>query len=269
MSLLPQRKKSPAEIAQLRESLGIPSIPPGQELAPPPHGAPASAGSATLPSTADAPAAQPDDAAAPTPLPAPAGPKLVRSLKRSEQLPILPVETVLPAEDPAVHVLRPARSLRKSEHLPLPAVTRQTMPAADSSLPFQRHSDDEIEKIRRSEVLAMRVPVVNPKLVPAHPAWIGLGYLAVLAGAVAAAWPLPATTPANLHWIRYGGHALAFDPCQLAVPAGCAVVALLVAAGIVLFRPFSRHHAAFISVITLFVIIFGAIHYFPQLRHGT
>lgn len=266
MSLLPQRKKSPAEIAQLRASLGIPSSPPGVHPASPPHGAPASAGFATHPSAEDAPTT-----AAPTPLPAPAGPKQVRSLKRSEQVPILPVATVQPAEEPVVHVLslKPVRSLRKSEQLATPAIPRQATPPADSSLPFQRHSDDEIERIRRREVLAMLSPVVNPKLVPAHPAWIGLGYVAVLATAMSAAFPLPSTTPADLYWIRCCGHALAFDPRQFAIPACCAAVALLVAAGIVLFRPFSRHHAAFISVTTLFVIIFSAIHYFPQLRHGT
>jgi len=233
MSLLPQRKKSPVEITQLRESLGIPALPPGEELVSPPHGAPTSAGSATLSSVEDAP---------PNGAPALAG---------SSPLP------------------KPVRSLKRSEQLPSPARTRQAAPPADSSLPFHRHSDDEIERIRRSEVLAMRTPVVNPKLIPAHPAWIGLGYLAVLAAAVAAAWPLPATTPAHWLWIRYGGHALAFDPRQLAILGCCAALALLVAAGIALIRPFSRHHAAFISVTTLFVIIFSAIHYFPHLRHGT
>ena len=34
-------------------------------------------------------------------------------------------------------------------------------------------------------------------------------------------------------------------------------------------KPVSRHHAAFISVLSLFVLVFGALHYFPYLRHAT
>jgi K+-transporting ATPase A subunit len=44
---------------------------------------------------------------------------------------------------------------------------------------------------------------------------------------------------------------------------------MLVAAFIGIRKPISRHHAAFIAVIALFVIIFGALHYFPHLRHAT
>ena len=253
MSLLPQRKKSPAEITQLRASLGIPSLPPGEELVSPLHGAPALAGSATLSSAEDAP---------PNGAPASVGSSTLSSVEDAPP-------NGAPTSVGSSPLPKPVRSLKRFEQLPSPASTRQAAPPADSNLPFHRHSDDEIERIRRSDVLAMRTPVVNPKLVPAHPASIGLGYGAVLSAAVAAAWPLPATTPAHLLWIRYGGHALALDPRQLAIPGCCAAVALLVAAGIVLIRPFSRHHAAFISVTTLFVIIFSAIHYFPHLRHGT
>ncbi|MEI8039489.1 MAG: hypothetical protein WCJ14_13965 [Verrucomicrobiota bacterium] len=280
MSLLPQRKKSPEEIAKLRESLGIPAVPPGEELASPPHGAPASAGSATLPSVEDAPphgapasagsATLPsvEDAVTPAPLATPSGPKPVRSLKRSEQIP--PSANLAPVAEPAVPVLslKPFHSLRKSEQLPLP-VTRLAEPPVDSNLPFHRHSDDELNDIRRRQALAMLSPVVNPKLVPAHPALIILGYVAVVAGAVTASLEPPAITTADLSWLRLFGHALAYDPRPLMVPVGCVAAALLVAACIVLYRPFSRHHAAFISVISLFVIIFGALHYFPQLRHGT
>jgi len=44
--------------------------------------------------------------------------------------------------------------------------------------------------------------------------------------------PLPATTPANWLWIRYGGHALALDPRQLAIPGCCAALALLESPGV-------------------------------------
>ena len=44
---------------------------------------------------------------------------------------------------------------------------------------------------------------------------------------------------------------------------------MLIAAFIYFKKPLSRHHAAFIGVMALFVIVFGALYYFPQLRHGT
>ena len=206
MSLLPQRKKSPEEIAQLRESLGIPAFPAAEE-----------------------PAASADPAAQVEELPAaPAGPKPVRSLKRSES--ILPVAEIPPLAQPAVPVLsvQPVRSLRKSEQVP---VTRLAAPPADSILPSQRHNDDEILAIRRRDAFAtLPPPVVNPKLVPAHPALITLGYLAVVAGAVTASLEPPATvTPADLSWVRLFGHAFAFDPRPLAIPVGCVAAALLVA----------------------------------------
>ena len=55
----------------------------------------------------------------------------------------------------------------------------------------------------------------------------------------------------------------------MAATAGCSTAAMLLAAFIYLRRPISRHHAAFIAVIALFVIVFGALHFFPQLRHAT
>jgi K+-transporting ATPase A subunit len=47
------------------------------------------------------------------------------------------------------------------------------------------------------------------------------------------------------------------------------VLALIIAAIIFFKKPLSVHHAAFITVAVLFVVVFGALHYFPQLRHGT
>jgi uncharacterized YccA/Bax inhibitor family protein len=47
------------------------------------------------------------------------------------------------------------------------------------------------------------------------------------------------------------------------------LISLAVAAFIGFRKPMSRHHAAFISVLSLFVLVFGALHYFPSLRHAT
>jgi hypothetical protein len=255
MSLLPQRKKSAEEIAKLRESLGIPGISAGEDEA----SAPAHA-AAVFPEPADtivpahheatvvhSPEAPP---LAPHPAPVQQGPKPVHSLKRSVRIPALPVEDPPPAEQPAPPPRRPkrVRSLRKSEQIVVLTNKDAVEVPVDSRLPAQRHSDRELNELRRREALAMLAPAVaNPKLTAAHPALLIPGYLLAAAGAVC----------------------FYFYQLPLTATACCAASALLIAAFIFQYRPISRHHAAFIAVITLFVIVFGALHYFPQLRHAT
>jgi hypothetical protein len=263
---LPQRKKSAEEIAKLRESLGVPGPPPDMEVAlpesvsPPPEEAPVAAipeAPAVVTDQEVAPAAP----LAPIPVAEPHTPKPVRSLKRSERIPVLPVvdtsaETTEPAPAtalpektalPALQLARPVRSLRKSEQVP---VTGQPHPTADSKLPVHRHSEREISEIRRQEALAMLSPQAPPKPMTAHLALVIPGYLAAAAGA------------ACFHFYD-------IEKRQLPFTATCAAIALLVAAFIFVRRPLSRHHAAFIAVMALFLIVFGALYYFPQLQHGT
>jgi hypothetical protein len=123
----------------------------------------------------------------------------------------------------------------------------QAPPAANSNLPSHRHSDQEIAEFRRLEALALLTPGLKPKLAAAHPALLIPGYLAALIGA----------------------GSICFYQQPLTVSAPCAAASLLIALFIALYKPLSRHHAAFIAVITLLLIVFGALHYFPQLRHAT
>ena len=267
MSLLPQRKKSAEEIAKLRESLGIPGASPEEEAA------------AEIETTVPAEEAIPQIETVVTPankIPSPAPtaplapipvadahePKPVRSLKRSERFPVLPVDDKelldyvmkqavapeIPATPPlpVAHGPKQVRSLRKSEQVPLPADHRPE-PPPDSKLPFQRHSNREISEIRRQEAIAMQSPAVHPLSLAAHPALVVPGYLAALVGAAG------------------------FYYYELLLPytLACVIVALSFAAFIFVKKPLSRHHAAFIAVAALFVIVFGALHYFPQLSYGT
>jgi hypothetical protein len=245
MSLLPQRKKSAEELAKLRETLGIPgaAAEPGETPAP---AAPAPRADhvetivpaihqAALVEDGDPPHLQTEPAA---PV---AGPKPVHSLKRSERMPAAPVPTPVAASRGA----KPVRSLRKSEHLPPAAPLPESPP--DSRLPHQRHSDREIEEIRRREVLSMMNAAPNPRLFPAHPAMILPGYL------------FPPAAAAGI-W---------FYQIHIAATAMLAILSLAIA-GVILWRkPVSRHHAAFIAVLALFLIVFSALYYFPQLRHAT
>ncbi len=242
MSLLPQQKKSVAEIAKLRESLGIAPLPEGEEMAAaiPPTSATPELETASLyqvkevpvferaaripvlaveengppPHTEHPPEAAPLPVA--SPVPAPHGPKVVRSLRKSEQVPLTP----------------------------LPA------PTADSKLPIHRHSGKELTELRRHDALATLAPWTHPQALTAHLALVIPGYLFAIGGAVC--------------FYFYD-----LEKRELRIAAACAAIALLIAAFIFIKKPLSRHHAAFIGVMALFVIVFGALYYFPQLRHGT
>lgn len=279
MSLLPQRKKSAEEIAKLRETLGIPGQAPVEDespasapvLAPVPE-------PVVLPSVVKtAPAVEPIPAPEPSPVihlepepvthlgdapvhltpPLPVapthGPRPVRSLKRSERMPVLPIGEAerpdVPEELshlPASHQPKTVRSLRKSELLPITLADVHT-PPADSNLPVHRHTDEELHEIRRQSVLAPQGPIIHPASITAHLVVVIPGYLFALAGAVC----------------------FYYYELSIGITSGCVAVALLVAGFIFLKKPLSRHHAAFIAVMSMFVIVFGALHYFPQLQHGT
>ncbi len=247
MSLLPERKKSAEEITRLREQLGIPPV--GNPPAPAPQA------ETLVPHIHQADLIEPAPVAPLSPLPAaPApGPKPVHSFKRSEREPFTQERPVQPAAPPAAVIAplpdpKPVRSLRKSEQAaPLKPLVRDDS-AGDGKIPFRRHSDEELNEIRRREALALlNTPPPDPRLLAAHPAVIAPGYVLAFAGA----------------------SCFLFEDFPMAATASCAAAALLVALAILLRRPISRHHSAFIFIIALFVIVFGALHYFPHLRHAT
>lgn len=260
MSLLPQRKKSPEEIAKLRESLGVPSAPMDADGVPDTALPAAATGpvDTIVPAPHEAAVVHSDSAISaehpPSPIPAPVsrGPKPTHSLKRSERTPSPQGE-----ESPTVHIAAPepaaeqvpklVRSLKKSEQGPVFQPDPTATSSLDSKIPFHRHSDKEIAEIRRREALAMMQARPNPKLAVAHPALLAPGYVLAIAGA----------------------SCFYFYEFPIEATAGCAAAALLIAGFIFLQRPISRHHAAFIAVIALFVIVFGALHYFPHLQHAT
>lgn len=271
---LPQRKKSAEEIAKLRESLGIGGIAPAD---------PALTESAS-PAVAESPVAEPPAAEPviaaiharpaiaeilPLPEASLSAPEVkesppVRELQHPERAPVLAVELSGPPQEhpasdepepepegipiplPAPRAVKVVRSLRKSEQGPV--VPSQRPAAKNSSLPVHRHSDEEIARIRRME-MAAKANLPPPPAPTAHLAVVIPGYLAALAGA-----------------------ACFIDDAQrqrLPIIVSCLVAALLIAAYIFVKKPYSRYHSGFIAVITLFIIIFGALYYFPQLRHGT
>ncbi len=175
-------------------------------------------------------------------------------LREAADSPIQALTVPLPAPHPAPPPAAPSppsgpkavHTLRKSEPVLLPAES-QSIPSPHSNLPSHRHSDAELQEIRRREALAMLTPIANPKRAAVHPALLIPGYLCSPAAAIAC--------------VSY--------QVPLAITAPVVAVSLLVAVFIFFKKPVSRHHAAFIAVISLFVIVFGALHYFPQLRNAS
>lgn len=151
-------------------------------------------------------------------------------------------EKPAPAPPPVEETAKPPRSLRKSDE----AIPRLESPP-DSKLPHQRHSREELDAIRRREAMSMMNTPPNKRLFPAHPALVAPGYLITVMSAAGI-------------WFYQ------FPPWA----TGLCVIASFAVAGLLFVRhPVSRHHAAFIAVLAVLLLVFASLYYFPQLRHAT
>lgn len=156
----------------------------------------------------------------------------------------------------------PARDLGPSPRaMVMPALQKSDAPPADpappddgvlspdggSKIPVKKRSTKELEAIRRRQALAaMQSPVIDRRLASAHPVVLAAGYLLALAG----------------------GTCHLTDSFPAAATAGSAFSGLILAALVCWKFPSSRHHAAFIAMIALFVLVFGTVHFLPQFQHA-
>ena len=242
MSLLPQRKKSAEEIAELRGNLGVPAQSSDSETS-------AFADAAPLPKIdadafdlkkVDLPVE--DFSFVPTLAIDPSADNLPAFESVSEP-PSEPVAAKLVVEEPKLEP-KPASVVPPASEPPV-ALEPQDIDA-DGKIPSRKRSTDEIERLRRQIAIAQVEQVYDPRLQKAHPLLVAMGYLPVLIGASIAyfyAQPIPVTAP-------FVG------------------LSLLVALFILIRKPISRHHAGFIFAICFLAIAFGTLHYFPQLQHA-
>ena len=270
MNPLPQRRKTPEEIAKLRESLGIhpepsPSAPPEAPPSTPPE-EPPSAPRRENPPLQVAPV---DDAR-----PLPHARSHGHTFKRSEHSPHAQVAALLasptPILEPSGHPLppvipiavpppqqsRPIRSLKRSDHAPAPATPPASRPVpANSKLPVHRHSGLELAEVRRRDALAVLSQGAYQLPAAAHPALLTIGYLLAIGGAAAPIlldWTSRLTESYTLGTAFSSGYHLL---------TACALAALPIAGFICFKKTLSRHHAAFISIIVFFALVFAALHY--------
>lgn len=230
MSLLPQRKKSAEEIAELRGNLGVPAQRPADETA-------AFADAAPLPKI-DADAFDLKKVESPV-----------------EDFSFVPTLAIDPSIDNQPKVEAEATpenepvvaKLVVSEPKPEPIVVPITVSAeTDGKIPNRKHSPSEIDRLRRQGALTQVEQVFDPRLQKAHPFLVALGYIPVIIGA-------------SIAW---------FYDQPIIVTAPFVVISMLVALYVLLRKPISRHHAGFIFAICFLAIAFGILHYFPQLQHA-
>lgn len=244
MSLPQQPKKTPEEIAKLRESMGIiAEAPPREELAletlsaeisdVPLKPAPKARKSAKKKDSAVLVDGAVEETKRPRVSERTSQPRKTNKNKISE-----------PEPEPEESNQKIVRSLRKSEQGPS---TSTGSSQTNSNFSVFRHSEDEIREIRRMEAFMSRPQGEYLLPLAARRTHLVLGYIfAIVAGIGIFCYDL-----------------------KIYYTAPLVVFALLIAGYIYRKKPLSKHHAAFIGVIAIFVAIFGALHYFPYLRYGT
>lgn len=289
MSQLPSRKKTPEELAALRESLGISGDGP-------PAGAPGGA----------RPQPEADPGEATTEAPEVAGPDpetvVVESAVAETLIPEPSPEPVVlesvetEAEEPTVRE-RPMRSLRKSANLTvdqpkkvagqgsdkLPKRRRREAESAPSGkggpkkvgdsgkIPSRRHSDQELARLRNSSQPAADLParrIADQTAGPVALAVIyGVGTLLMLLSMAGVSAGKAASIDIPFDWLASATRLEHYMRIVYGLMAAGAVVMLLGAAWIRFRKPISQHHAAILTIIAVLVLVFGTLYFFPGL-HG-
>lgn len=178
-------------------------------------------------------------------------PGTVETAPEPEASPEPTTEIIAEAEPPrSRQEPKPVRSLRRSERQPLAEPHISSTESWASSLPAQRRSENELEKIRQREAmqaLASDAPnaVAQLQSITAHPVILAFGYLLVIGGAIG--------------FIAVEDYAQ-IKPEVYALTGS--IGGLLVALFIALKKVRSRHHAGFIAMIALVVLVFTVFHHY-------
>ncbi|MEP4076485.1 hypothetical protein [Haloferula sp.] len=295
MSPLPKKKKTPEELAALRESLGISSEGP-------PQGAPGVMGEGPV----AAPEAPPEDP--PRKSKAPVVEKRTLPAKEPKEAEkVEPEESeepagkekavVLKSEEAPVVKSKPAKTFRKSASLPvdkpkkvtsknsgkLPTRRRsdaeriplekpaKSVSGGGAKLPTRKHTDQELARIRHTplpggEVAAAQIPNQAAGIFMLIAVYGVGGLLMILAalGALAAR-----TSPFDLpfDWLRNAVDWPNFTMIVYGIMTAGVAVMLLGGGWIFFKKPISQHHAAILTIIAVLVLVFGTLYFFPEL-HG-
>lgn len=225
--MLPQRRKSAEEIAKLRESMGIPGVGPTE-----------SAGAAGEEVGARAPTLD---------LASASDKKSLTSTGSAEPRPEI--------------VTRPVRSLRKSEQLPVRPSSVDLRD--DASLPIRRKSERELMELRRIQPPQPDRSLAHLRMMEVPWPVILFGYLLPLVGAFLGAFAAIAPGMMESDFPALWMGILSRKP-WLGL-AGMGSLGIFCGSGFLLSawfawkKPRSRHHAGFISLLCLLVLVFGIL----------
>ncbi len=179
-------------------------------------------------------------------------------------------------EPPAPRVAKPVRSLRKSEQgiVERPPVERiaPVVRADGHALPGRRHDERELMEMRRVQAAPPDKSINYLQHMAVRWYWVTLAYAMPLLGgicALLAGWLPTVPSPdfptiamsefAQKPWLGMLGFVL------LAI--GC-VGGLAMAGWFAAKKPRSRHHAGFITIIGVLILVFGIIHQFFTPDYG-
>lgn len=239
--MIPKKKKTPEELAALREELGIPDAAP-----PPPPALPEIPAKPAPPTPArnsgpPPPSHQPDE-------PKPSPPSVIEQPveKPANQVREAIVQLKSQSTTQTTQPTKNPHSLRKKE-LPLAPSTLQT---TKTEIPKNRHDEEDIARLRKQETFAkINQPAADPMVrlqgMTARP------YLLIPAYSLAAAAAY--TAAVRVHY---------YTPIAL----------LLLAAALAIFiflkKKRSRHHSAILAIIILMTAAFGTLHYAPLFQNA-
>lgn len=116
---------------------------------------------------------------------------------------------------------KPVRSLKRSEREPRESPPPKRRPLRNSNLPAHKHSDQDLQRLRMQNAMQAKPPIELVKTQAGHWSLLALGYLLALAGGI-------------------GG--------------------IAVAAFLFFKKPRSSHHAAWMTIIAVLVLVFGILY---------
>ena len=124
-----------------------------------------------------------------------------------------------------------------------------------AKIPEKKRDRQELQEMRNRNAFAVRPPVelLQSQALP-KPILILFYFLAA--------------TAAGLVTYAFSPHGLVLAGYFM-VGITCAVIVMLMAVFIFLKKPRSRHHAAFLAIISLLVLVFGSVYYFEQFEQQT
>ncbi|MFC7335716.1 hypothetical protein ACFQY0_00890 [Haloferula chungangensis] len=289
MSPLPKKKKTPEELAALRESLGIssdgpPPGPPGM-MAPAPAAMKAPAPAPPLPEkkvekppvTVEEPVIK-VEATEPTPSLSVEEPVLLdaevedearsaplKSLRKSERLPVDRPKKV--SKDSGK---LPTRRHREGERIPLKKATKPVS-AGGVNLPTRKHSDEELARLRRNPLPGVESPAL---LVASQTAGVllligiyGLGVILMIVAALGAIAANVSKFDLPFEWLQTAVDLPNYSMILFGIMGAGVAVMLLGALWIYFKKPMSQVHAALLTIVAVLVLVFGTLYFFPEL-HG-